>query len=205
MNITDVVSWTTPVPLIDDGDPLSNAEFLATAQALANRTAWLREGMPGKAVAVESDVPIAAPVATTNFISVNSASHFYYQQDSVSGAGNLYFLVSNLPKFGKIDVVKVFCAGSGHSSLPATKPMWELYRTPRAVGSAYPQSATQVSTATDTSGNVATYDASHDIQATGINHTILTDNDYLLKFFGETGANSQIGLNVFAVVIGLAG
>jgi hypothetical protein len=43
VNLEEQNDFTSVVPVIDDGDPCCNAEHKATAQALANRTKYLRE------------------------------------------------------------------------------------------------------------------------------------------------------------------
>lgn len=202
MNVTDSVAWAT-VPLIDDGDPLSNAEFLATAQALANRTAYLREAIPGKAVSLAIDIPLVASLnVSSRFTQVGSAGNLYWSQTSVADTGPLWFTVTGrLPKFGKIDSVTVQILGGGSGGLPGTMPSWSLNRTGRVNGSAYPPTTAAIASATDASGSLGAFQVSHGITAAGINHTILTDSDYNLRVFGEAGANAAGIILISATIV----
>lgn len=58
-NLIDVVAFTDPITVIEDGELLDNAHLKPTAQALANRTAFLNSF--GKVVDIQTDRMTTAP------------------------------------------------------------------------------------------------------------------------------------------------
>jgi hypothetical protein len=184
MNITEAASWTTPVPLIDDGDSLSNAEFLATAQALANRTAkiaTLVAGLPGN-----KTLPIALnPVwnQSSAFALNLSSKHFWLEQNVATGVGGLYFWLPPLPVGVRLVSCTMRWTGArtgAHGTLPTTMP---------AIEASYQDdiSDTQIASQSDTSATVGAYDVPHDVIVT-LNHDIVAaPRQYFVLVTGENG------------------
>lgn len=89
-----------------------------------------------------------------------------------------------------------FQGASGHGGLPAGMPTIKVYR--KGATTIVP---TQIgSTATDTSANVAAYEAVHKIEATALAHTVdVATNTYFLVFNGESGANAANSARIIAL------
>lgn len=130
-------------------------------------------------------------------------TNLYYLQTSVTDAGALWFSLDTLPVGAKLLTVSVRLAGGApftapytHAGLPGTMPTITVYRQTDGT-------ATSVSSATDSSANVAAYDAFHAISASP-NHTIVAGAQYHVKVTGEAGANSNASvLSLTAVTFGL--
>lgn len=189
MDITDVASWTTPVPVIDDGDPLSNAEFLATAQALANRTARIAQFVPG----LPGNKTFALPLAPRHnqddrFTQVLSSEHFYWSQDATT-VGGFWLDLPLLPVGARLISAQMRWTGAinagTHTTLPSTMPaIAVLYQDDLA--------DTTIATQSDTS-ILAAYDTPHDVVVT-LNHDIVgSPRQYFIKITGETGGTIGTG------------
>jgi hypothetical protein len=122
-----------------------------------------------------------------------------FDQTNVGSAGDLVFPITHRPSHGNLQAVTVYIDGNGvggaHSSLPATMPRARVeYINTTA-------SVTSGTYATDSSANVATYDAAHAITALAPAF-IPTDESFIayVRIQGETGANSLASaLRVFRV------
>jgi hypothetical protein len=173
------------VRVIDDGDMCSGAEHGATATDLADRTVYVRDGVPGKAPSIAVKVPLVP--------AQNSNARFEFQvvrwqQADVTSVGGLTFPVPTTVK-GKITGIKARIhgaqGGGGHAGLPATKPQLILYRNSPAF------TVTLVASITDPSANLAAYEVPHDLAITGLNEVIVAGQEYFALFQGEAGANSS--------------
>ncbi len=185
MNVPGTNTWPTNVRVIDDGDTCSNAEHGATASDLADRTTYVRDGVPGKAASLAVKVPLApAENASARF----EFSAAYWRQLDVTTAGRLIFPVPTTVK-GKITSVTArihgHIGGVGHAGLPATKPKLLLWRIDPAL------TLTVVASATDAPANLAAYETAHNLSITGLSAAIVAGQEYFIQFEGETGANSS--------------
>lgn len=78
--------------------------------------------------------------------------------------------------------------GTGHGALPASMPRWELQ------AHAPHGNISVLDSQTDTSGNVAAYEADHTIAKASLSHTVNRDTTrYKVVVFCEAGANSKTG------------
>jgi len=186
MNITDAISWTTPVPLIDDGDPLSNAEFLATAQALANRTAFLASLVAGAGANKTFTIPFAPIINSSSaFTLVLSSQHFHYDHTPATGVGALYFSLGGLVAGTRLISATMRYAGAreaagAHGTLPATMPLIAVHYQDDV-------SDTQIATQSDTSGSVAAYDLPHDVTVVCNHNIVAPPRNYYIRIAGENG------------------
>jgi hypothetical protein len=186
MNIVDSPTWTTPVPLIDDGDPLSNAEFLATAQALANRTAYLATLVAGAGANKQFSVRLDPIINSSSAFTLTlSSQHFWYEHTVASGVGALYFPLEFLPAGIKLVSATMRYAGArealgAHGTLPATMPLIAVHYQDDL-------NDTQIASQSDPSGSVAVYDLVHDVTVV-CNHTIVgPPRNYYIRIAGENG------------------
>lgn len=186
MIVTESATWSATVPLIDDGDPLSNAEFLATAQALANRTAYLASIVAGaganKTYTVRFDPIINSSSAFTLIL---SSQHFWLEHTPATGVGALYFPLELLPPGIRLVSATMRYAGArealgAHGTLPTTMPLIAVHYQDDL-------NDTQIATQSDPSASVAAYDLVHDVTVT-CNHTIVgPPRNYYIRIAGENG------------------
>lgn len=173
-------------------------------QQVGDRFQALQRGIPGGGTSVTVRLPLIALYNTSDrFQGSPGANRWLYSQGDITSAGALLFsFPSNLPKnFGKIDSVVATLKGDSHSALPATKPTLTLYRNGRTVGGTGDVTATSVGTQTDAAATFGAYDLVHTITIAALNHTILTDSDYFVKFTGEASTNAQLGLILYSIDI----
>jgi hypothetical protein len=200
MNISESIAWTDPVPLIDEGDPLSNAEFLATAQALTNRTAFLASLVAGaggnKTFAVRLD-----PIHNQDdrFGQTLSSKHFFWDQDATS-VGGLYLPIDMLPDGVRLISATMRWTGARtgtHTTLPSTMPAIEVsYQDDIA--------DTQIASQSDTSGSVGVYDVPHDVTVTLDHNVAPAPRQYFITITGETGGTIGTAVpSLYAVYITL--
>lgn len=201
MNLTDSPTFTSPVQLIDDGDPLSNAEFLPTAQALANRTAYLNAIALGTRRVVLSD----GFQVGTRFVFASETSGLTWRQDDVTSVGELWFQLRELPIGRKITSVVAYWLNKNNTTLAVgTMPKVGLYKKSIAAGDGWAAAKTLVAEQADTTAVVATYKLVHTITIAALTETIDLDEELYVKFEGETGTNATTGGNLvgFRVVLG---
>ncbi len=184
MNVPGTNTWQTNVRVIDDGDTCSNAEHGATASDLADRTVYVRDGVPGKAASLAVKVPLVSTWNVDDRFEFNTA---LWLQNDVTSAGRLTFSVPTTVK-GKIVSIRARIHGQwggvSHAGLPATKPKLTLWRADPSLA------VTVIASATDAPASLAAYETAHDLSITGLNATIVAGQEYFVQFEGETGANS---------------
>lgn len=202
MEIAGNPTWAAVVRVIDDGDECSNGEHGATAQDLADRTAYLKSlVIASQRVAMSVGVDSGG-----NFTQVLSSNRIYWEQNSVGSAGNLSFQLSGLPIGRQIASVTAYYQNAGNTTLPVTTmPAVALYKRTVAVGNDYwgGGGATLVGSQSDPTSVVATYKLSHKIELTGLTETILEDTEYFVKLTGENGTNAVAGGVFFALRVGI--
>jgi hypothetical protein len=119
-----------------------------------------------------------------------------YVQSDVTSAKELIFPIAL--EYG-ITVSRIMamlsCAGVTHSSLPATMPTISLQKKSVGLGVAE-GSWTNITTVTDSSATVGTYDSTHLVSTAAISEIIADNYLYRIKITGETGTNSLIGLKL---------
>jgi hypothetical protein len=205
-NIVDLNAYTSPVVVPNNGELITGGDRLLTAQALANRTEYLRQTGWGSRTATFRSVPLS------RFVPNQFVVPQQYQYSSVSppgiGTWNQLTVSSAAPLLMDLDLppgvtltrviltVDGDAAGSGpHGALPATMPDLSLLIT-------NPNTAAVFTTDTqiDTSPDVATYDGGHFIDLV-VSRVVTEDRRFQVRFRGETGANSQAGLTIFGLQI----
>jgi hypothetical protein len=205
-NISEITEYTTPVVVPNDGELITGADRLLTAQALANRAQYLRQTGWGSRAATFRSVPLS------NFVPNQFVVPQQYQYSSVSppGIGTWTQLVVSaaVPLLLDLDLppgvtltrvtltVDGDAGGVGvHGALPATMPDLSLIITnPNSAG------VFTTDTVVDASPDVATYDGPHFIDLV-VSRFAVEDRRHQVRFRGETGANSQAGLTVFGLQI----
>jgi hypothetical protein len=181
-----------------------NATLPALFQQVGDREQALARVTPGAGTSVTVRVPLVALYNTSDrFTGSPGQNRWLYSQGDIASAGALLFsFPSNLPKsHGKIASVTAVLKGDSHSALPATKPTLTLYRNGRAAGGTGDVTATSVGTQTDAAASAGAYDVVHTITIAALNHTLVADNDYFIKFTGEASTNAQLGLILYAIDI----
>ena len=172
--------------------------LVAGSQQLADRTqalfqgSMVGDGTANKTIGVRLD---AMHNQDDRFAFTESSNHEFYQQADVTSAGFLVFPLESLPTGATIVAVHARIQGNGHSSLPATKPKLTVYEVTDLTD-------TELATATDAPADVAAYEAFHTLSVT-VNAPVQALKTYHAKFEGETGANSQTGLNLAGLFIEL--
>ena len=186
MNVTESPTWSANVPVIDDGDPLSNAEFLATAQALANRTAYLATLVAGAGANKTFSIPLDALFNSSSAFTLTlSSGHWWYGHTVASGVGGLYFPLSMLPAGVKLVSATMRYAGArqalgAHGTLPVTMPEIQVVYQDDL-------NDTVIANAVDPSGTIGAYDLPHDVTVV-CNHTIVgPPRNYYVRVTGENG------------------
>ena len=175
------------------GDPGSTwwNVYLAGKQQLADRTQWLKTWLPTSPII---KIPIHVPF-------FNTSSRFtsyigYHIQTSVASVGGLQFELPPLPAGRKIQAVTARWGNPSTANIAiGTKPKITLLRSSAMSVGVDPSTiaSSTVTSASDTTAVLATYQALHDFGPTGVAHTISDDYIYTLLFEGETGANSVGG------------
>jgi hypothetical protein len=192
VNITGIDQWDANVGVIDDGDVCGNAEHLATAQSLANRTTHLRTGVPGKATTYRLAIPFVANGNSANKWANDPGNSTYVQIDVLS-QGDLTFHIW-LPPTGKLTEVRaVLYSETTHVGLPANMPKLDVYRVAYTLGVAG-KTETLIGSTTDPSATVADYEKTHEIAVNGLNETLGAGKVYHARLKGESGANALVNL-----------
>jgi hypothetical protein len=172
--------------------------LISAFQQLADRTQALHagsligDGTTTKIISARLDAMINVDSRFGHF---ETSNHMYYTQTSVSSVGALMFPLDPLPPGATIESVSMRIKGGGHASLPTTMPTITLYEVED-------QTDTQLVTATDTSANVAAYDAFHTVTA-AVGATVDPLKCYHVKIEGEAGGTSAVGLVVAAIFVEL--
>lgn len=198
-NITPVDVFTTTITVPTDGDAVNGTEVALTTQALANRGENNNSRL--------NSIPFAT--GGTVLLDVSSAS---CKTDFSTGASEMFIgslgsgwltttgqsptvtylvisLTEQLPVGATLVSASVMIWG-GSVHLPATLPVVTVNRQLVAVGETVPTAAVVLGTQTDTSGNGTDYRETHEVEVSGISHTVLADNAYWMVLETEGGASS---------------
>jgi hypothetical protein len=192
-NITDVDTFTATLQVPNDGEAVNQDSLLSTfAQGLANRTAYMRKGIPGIATSYRLDIPLAAIRNLSSRFESNNGD-IGLIQSSVADPGGLTFPIY-LPIHGQMTAVHAIVCGASasgsHASLPATLPSLALYRQTRNAGGAR-AAAIYMTGVSDPSANAAAYNLNHLISITSLAEVLNPDMGYSVSITGETGAGSE--------------
>ena len=199
-NITDVDIFTAPIQTVADGDAGSGANFALAPQGLANRTlnlknridaiqawtGWLQYAGDTSYLG-NGEIPGWRPESSAGALDAHS---YWRNHTNPPSASALRF---SLPPFqrGTITELKTYpisdfnadTAGP-RSALPTGMPSLSLFSVNPATFA-----STQVASITDTSANVAAFNANHSLTLTGswaIDPALL----YYAIVFGENSTNS---------------
>lgn len=177
-----------------DGDPRNAVSVNVAFEALGDRTAYLQ--------ALNSPATLTRQMRHAEYLSdwtriCDSAAVSGWQCTHLADAAGVkvIFFPVEVPQGSTIIQVQVTVSPGGpHPALPAGMPRWEMYsETPSGT-------AVLADSLTDGSATVGAYEANHTIIKTVSIGTV--DNQtsrYLLKFYGEAGANSRTSLRVTGV------
>ena len=185
------------VPDVGDSGTLWWGLLIAEVQQSSDREQWLKAWLtdtPKVRVVMSPLINTSSRFTATAFTN----GGLYWNQSSVADAGGLYFPVGNLPVGRKITQVIAYWAnptnGSAASAI-GTPPALKLIRRPVTTGTVdgFSDPSVVVTTATDTTAVVGDYQTVHPIASSTISLTIADDQEYVLKFTGEAGANSATG------------
>jgi len=195
-NITDADTWTDPVQVAADGDPVDGASQVLIGQDLSDRARYLYNRVV-PAAQRNFSVPIigawqSPETAPANFRFQYQAATNTMQQSSVASAG---LLVVYLPQILNVTLeeVHVMCHGdlSGvgpHPNLPSvggSMPVINL-RESDYTGGGYSLLGTQI----DPSASVGAYESHHVISITGMSATTFHNKQHILTIAGESGPNA---------------
>ena len=214
-NITDVATWTTPLVVPSNGDAVDGDGWETHGQGVGNRTAYLRQGTPGRAASYVwrclPQVAVANISDRFEYLSGINVGFSGWQQINVSDAGGVYLPLDNLPIVGKISKVGalvIFSGGTGSgqhaASLPATKPKLAYYEDNLVdLDCANHLESPEV---TDTTTPLASYLALHRVEITSFHASQNLDLTSTFRkrgviFKGETGANSTSGIMVVGLEV----
>ncbi len=198
-NITPVDVFTTTITVPTDGDAVNGTEVALTTQALANRTENNNSRL--------NDIPF---VNSATVILDNSAASC--KTDFSTGASEMFIgnlaggwlttggqsptvtyvvmsFTSHIPVGATLDSATVHVWG-GTVHFPATLPVVTVTRLPIIVGETVPSVSVTLGTQTDGSTNGTEYRETHAITVSGMAHTVLADNSYLITLETEGGASS---------------
>lgn len=202
--VSDSSVYTGSVVVPNDGELITGADRLLTAQALANRTRYLKDNGWATRPAVFRSVPLSG------FVRNQFAVPAQYQYASVLGSMRGVWVQLDVgaavPLMMDLDVppgatltqinaaVDGDAGGSGaHGALPATMPALTLFAIDPVTGV-----PVTTDTQSDTAPNAAAYDAGHLI-VLAVSRIVDQTKRYVLQFSGETGANSQLGLTLTGI------
>jgi hypothetical protein len=178
-----------------------SGEVVAAFQEIVDRTQRLKLFWNPDAPVFR--IPLTAGIDSGGNFAINlSSNRTYWTQTSVAGVGNVSFPLSGvLPVGRKVTGVDAywFNANTVNVSI-GTKPTISLYKGSITIGGTAGGS-TLVSTVTDPTAVLGTYQTVHLISLTGLTEVIDTDEELYVKLTGETGANSTtdgrlVGLRV---------
>lgn len=132
----------------------------------------------------------------------NSSGELGWYQTDVADDRAIWFALATTPGdtlvsvFVRLDGDK---EGDGHAALPATRPRVQLLTTD------IDGNIQILATVTDSSANVAAYDAPHNVilQSVGLDSgtmpQLATIEPFYVRVYGETGANSEVGLGILSI------
>lgn len=190
--LTESTTYDATVTVPDDADTANAGSVNVAFQAIANRTKQLRSKIPASAGGNQQLTMAAAKATNWAFDAGDVAGqtdHTWYQS-SVASADLLEFQLQHIPGAKFTQIVVTLKGKAGHGGLPGTMPKIQLFKTDRAAHT----SAQVGSDQSDTSANVAAYEAVHTVTLTVSEQTMSETAVYYLKITGEDGANEMAGL-----------
>ena len=170
-------------------DVVNIADVTAALEKLRDGAEFTRLNGNATVAAVNRCLPLMNAVIDTT---IAAAPYWYFTnrvviQGDTTGAAVLW-LELDLPAGVTITQLLLTVDGNGgganHSSLPATLPAVSLIIVNPNSGAAF-----TTDTQSDTSANLAAYEAAHFIQL-DVTRVVAADRRHLIKIQGETGANS---------------
>ena len=199
--INEVDQFDATIQAPDDGDAGNGATFQLAPQGLANRTRYLKKGIPGIADELLQTVSIGAGFAQSGvWEQIISGPAPGWLQASVAIDRSVDVILPVNLGVGRIGSVFCYVIGaSGHSSLPAGMPHVLVVEKNLLTGT-----SSVIVNVFDSSANVPAFEARHVISATGINHSISSDPDvqYQVSLFGETDSNAEVGFQILGLKVG---
>lgn len=185
-NLTEGTGFTATVPVLDDGDGITGAALVATAQPLADRTNYLKARVP--------DTSVIVP--------------FHVYQDNATGTGwifdstNINWICTSagtflhtglfLPNKGTLTALTAYVAGDSTGGtayataglgLP-TMPILRAYSRDMSAATAW----TDEGGATDTAGTEAAFDAAHAVTVSGLSISLAENKQFMARITGPQGA-----------------
>lgn len=184
-NMTAASTWTVTCRGIADGDPLNSANLAdIPVQDLLNRTEWQKDAFVTQMWPAAGSAILDPGIWSIDNQSSGVVPHVITTLNA--GAYALYIPI-RVPAKGAFSSVAIQVTGAAtHAGVPASKPTLSLWKsaTVRA-------SKTQIgATITDSSANVAAYDADHWITLSGLTEVIAADTTYWMIVTNEAGANA---------------
>lgn len=176
-------------------------------EGLAAWTKYAIDRLPGVSLDDQTQshppVVIGALGATWTF---TDASSVPFISQAVLDSGRLY-LAMPLPRWGYLKAVSVtILPDSAHAALPAVKPRLCVGRILVDIidGS---NDYSEIAAADDSSANTTAYHVTHQISLSGLSVPLTATpyKQFYLKFTGESGANSVLGLKVIGVTVTIGG
>ncbi|MGB0963973.1 MAG: hypothetical protein ACPGVY_14905 [Mycobacterium sp.] len=179
-NLTESDTFDASVPIPDNGDAVAEGGLQNMAQALANRTQYLKDRIRGDTVSV----PFSVSISIVGFTMVNAS----ILQNSATNPSIAFFL--DLPEKGTLTALTALVAGdvsggSAHSGgLPGLPGMIVSH-----MDAASTPVPTALSHVQDSSASAAAYDAAHTIAKTGLSIALSPTTKFTAVIDGETGGN----------------
>lgn len=193
-NLIENSAFDPNVAVPNPGEGITAADRKLTAQALANRTRYLKDHAWGTKDVSFRNVSLTTLlpnlfVATKQWFLVSSSGskRGFWVQTDVTGAVSLMVdldLPHGVTLTGILAVLEGDGGGATHSALPATLPTMILHIID-------PNTAVPVTSETiiDPSANLGAYEAIHYLSL-GVTHVVDQTFRYCVQITGETGANS---------------
>lgn len=210
--VTETNAWDDVVDMPVDGDVGDADDFLAsTVLPIINRTRYLWHRIVGLgSTSYRQLVPISDAVwhemDVSDFLLKTDTTLVIVPHIEATGvAGGDFWIPLHgvLPPYGKITRFGINLYGAtGHGALPSVMPVVELVRRANSlIVSVAPET---IDTVADTSGDVSTYQGSHEVYK-AVDHTIDPTRDYYIRVKGESGTNSAVGSIFLAPSIDIVG
>jgi hypothetical protein len=199
-------SFPPNVRIPDGGNRRNSTVFAAGFEDLSNRTKYLQERIPGAGSLHRRYVDVVSgySVATGSVWNKGTGSGdvAYWTQSQLSNNRLVFEITPLLPHVCMIiGFGAVINPPNSHAGLPATMPTIDLLR--RSILDAPGTPWSLIVSSTDSSADVATYEAIHLTGPASTSTSVNLNIGYrwALSVVGEGGANSLVGLEVYTAYV----
>lgn len=209
--------WAT-INIPADGEAVSSASVLGYMQVVANELEFLRRRLPGASApanlltvgkpAGESVIKLASTVWAVSLPTGPAGAVSTLGLIGVSSTEPALISLDGLIPGAILRNFKAWFRGGVHAGLPAVMPKIELvkFSPSGVVGINATPTYTVVDTMVDASANTAAYQPGHIVtKAIAAPPTVGADEQWGIRIYGESGANSQVGLEAIWAAVDVSG